>query len=438
MKFRKILFCLVSAGAAVTVSSCLMSQKDIFDSTAAARVEKYLDGAMQTLVSAESGWSLDLFTFVGGYSYAMKFSESGEVQVASELKPSTVEQSYFKLVNDNGPVLSFDTYNSLFHYFATPSSSNYEGLGGDFEFIIMSYSDTRIELKGKRSGFYATLTPLPASTSITGYTEKMANIAKDFLLLEFDCDINGDTTYTGKIDLASRILSFARYDEDGVVIGEERQRQYIYTETGLRLYDTLTVEGSVFSEFAVDRQTNQISATDVPGVTLSSRGIPDYYYLFDEYPGDYTFVAGGKSYDVRLTVYDEFQRVLNLEGLDADDFNYEIYLDYDPSSGQIVINPQLIHQGDEVCQEDKEKEVYVAMLGFDQKGSGSPYYYVKGVWNKSKTNPVINFETGTEIANVRGYLLWNYDGSEGWDTQYTGKTFYPTSLNPLTSLTRKK
>lgn len=426
------------AALAVTAAlsqSCLIGQKDIFGNTASGRMSEFIDGAQKALVSSSSGWSMEYFTDAGGYVYAMKFEQNGEVSVSNELHPGEVEKSYFKITTDNGPVLTFDTYNSMMHYFATPSSSYYEAHGGDFEFIILDYSESEIHLKGKRTGRYATLKALPSGTTVSDYTLKMATIIKDFLVLDFDCDFNGNADYSGRFDLENRTVVFGIYDQDGIVIGDEFSREFVFTETGVRLYDTLTVNGAVFSRFDVDTQTNAI-ATDAPGVTITARPIPDDYYLFENYPGDYVLKIGSTSYDVKLTVEDEFERVLNLEGIDKKKFNYEIFLYYHVNNGTITLEPQLIHIGDETCRENEEEEVYVALLGFDTKGSGSPYYSMKGVWNKNKTKPVINFVSGTEIANVNGFLLWGYD-EEGWANQYSGKKFFPKELNPITSLTRK-
>lgn len=435
MKFRNTVICAVLAVSAALCQSCLMGQTDYFDKTASARMNEFIEGARKALLSPESGWSMEYFTDAGGYVYAMKFDNNGEVTVSNEMNPGKSEKSYYKITTDNGPVLSFDTYNSIMHYFATPSSSYYEALGGDFEFIILDYSETEIHLKGKRTGRYATLKSLPSDITVADYTLKMAKIIKDFLILDFDCDFSGNTDYSGRFDLENRLVVFGIYDQDGVVVGEEFSREFVFTETGLRLYDTLAVNGAKFSSFEVDTKTNKV-VSDAEGVTITPRPVSDDYYHFDNYPGDYVLKIGSSSYDVRLTVEDEFNRILNLEGIDKKKFNYEIFLYYNVNKGTLSLEAQLIHIGDETCRENEDEEVYVAMLGFNANGSGSPYYSMQGIWNKNKTKPVINFVSGVESATVDGFLLWNYD-EDGWGSQYTGRKFFPKELKPFTSLTRK-
>ncbi len=432
MKFRTIS---IITAAALLSQSCLIGQKDIFSDTASGRMNKFIDGAQKVLVSAPTGWSMEYFTDLGGYIYAMKFDQNGEVSVSNELNPGTVETSYYKVTTDNGPVLSFDTYNSMMHYFATPSSYQYEALGGDFEFIILDYSDTEIKLKGKRSGRYAVMKPLTDGITVPEYTTKIANIVKDFLVLGFDCDINGNTDYSGTFDLENRAIVFGIYDQDGIVIGDEFSQQYIYTETGVRLYDTLSVAGVTFSKFDVEPSTNAIISY-VEGVTMTARPIPADYCPFDLYPGDYTLKCGNSSYDVRVSVADEFAHTLNLEGIDKTKFNYEMYLYYSLNTGFVTAEAQILHVGEDLCRENEDEENYVALLAFSTSGSGSPYYNMKGVWNKNSTKPAFTFQTGVETANVDGFILWGYD-EEGWGNQYTGKKFFPKELRPFTSLTRK-
>lgn len=435
MKTRTIATVAVIALASVLSQSCLKSQTDLFDKTASARLTEFTEGAKAMILSSPEGWTMEYFTAVGGYNYAIQFKENGEAVVSDEMHPGTTETSYYKFTNDNGPVLSFDTYNSMLHYFATPSSNEYEALGGDFEFIILGYDDNGIRLKGKRTGRYATLKKLPEGMTVPEYTTKMAGIIRKFLVLGFDCNICGNTEYSGRFDLANRNVIFGKYDQDGVVIGEESSREFVFTEYGVRLYDTLSVNGAVFSKFDVNTDTNEI-VPDAPGVTITAKPIPDSYYHFDNYAGDYTLTCGSSRYDVRLEVYDEFNRILNMVGTDTTKLNYEVFLYYDANTGNVTVDAQIAHKGDEACMEDPDSDTVLALIGASSDGHISSYYSMKGVWNKNKSKPVINFETGVETAKVTGFYLWYYD-SEGFGDQYNGKKFIPSKLDPLTSLTRK-
>lgn len=55
----------------------------------------------------------------------------------------------YTLKHENGILLSFDTYNRIFHQFSDPQSDGI-GFGGDYEFYVMEHTSDHIVLKGKR------------------------------------------------------------------------------------------------------------------------------------------------------------------------------------------------------------------------------------------------------------------------------------------------
>lgn len=142
------------------LTSCLKNQEDLFEDSSSARMFNYLDKYAKLLKGAEYGWAFEYYAGVesqeyGGWTYALKFNDK-DVDVYSDQseEPTVPVTSLYKLSNDDGPTISFDTYNDLMHLFATPSSGAYEAYGGDFEFIIMDVNEKNdlITLKGKRSG----------------------------------------------------------------------------------------------------------------------------------------------------------------------------------------------------------------------------------------------------------------------------------------------
>jgi hypothetical protein len=90
----------------------------------------------------------------GGFNVLARFSDA-EVTIASEIADfDTTEKSSFSLKQSAGPVLTFDTYNEIFHTFSDPNSSksglgsNGKGMEGDFEFLIMKATQDSVILKG--------------------------------------------------------------------------------------------------------------------------------------------------------------------------------------------------------------------------------------------------------------------------------------------------
>ncbi|MBO5193690.1 MAG: DUF4302 domain-containing protein [Bacteroidales bacterium] len=427
MRLKNIFGYAAMAAVLAVSQSCLKDQQDIFDKTASARMQEFLENTRAVLTDAEYGWRMEYFTDYGGYNYALKFKD-GQVTASSEMKPGETETSYYKLTTDDGPVLSFDTHSEILHFFATPSSSEYEGKGGDFEFIILSAEPSEIVLKGERSGYIAHLYPL--TEPVDEYTVKIGEIIKKMLVLGFDCDLEGDKSYSGRFDLMERTVVFGQYDEDGIVKGEEISESFIYTETGVRLYQPLDVNGYSFSVFDVAEVPGTIG-TDNSKAVLTAKAIPDDYIRFDQIPGTYSMSAGGRTYTVELRVYDEFFHEFEVFGIG----NYQIFMQYNVNNGHLTVDSQFIHVGDELCPNG---DFYVTLMGCDSDGSLTTAYNMNGIWDgKSIDTPTFNFVSGTETANVTGFLLWNFNSTEGFGGQYSGE-YEPNSLRPLTRMSKIK
>ena len=160
MKKNNILLFLLMALPTLLLTSCLKDQEDFFPESASERTTNYLNNVKKVLTSSENGWVLNYYPdrdlSYGGYVYTLKFDEDN-VEVFSEISSEDVPsiKSSYLLKNEDGPVLTFDTYNKYMHLFATPHGSSgaggYEAYDGDFIFIVMKISEDQntITLKGK-------------------------------------------------------------------------------------------------------------------------------------------------------------------------------------------------------------------------------------------------------------------------------------------------
>ena len=106
------------------LQSCLKNQEDAFDTPASLRVQQALDNTQKVLMSSADGWVLDYYPdrnqIYGGYVYTLQFNNL-EVTAGMELSQGEYETTKYKMSDECGPVLAFDTYNSLLHYFLTSS-----------------------------------------------------------------------------------------------------------------------------------------------------------------------------------------------------------------------------------------------------------------------------------------------------------------------------
>ena len=270
MNKKNIFIFLLMALPTLLLTSCLKDQEDTFDEPASIRLSKYLQNTADILTGSENGWVLDYFPdreqSYGGYSYTLKFDgDSGDVEVRTELaNPTDAFVSKFKLVGDDGPVLTFDTYNTAMHFFATPSQSNYEGYDGDFEFIILSATAEEIVLKGKRSGNVMYMHPLTVSSE--EYQTQLNDFKTD---LVFD-------TAAGVIDGAADTLHIYSNDHwiDIELPDSLIEAPFCYDADGISLYQPVTISGKTVRVFKYDAENGALVAQEDASVVFSGLLIP--------------------------------------------------------------------------------------------------------------------------------------------------------------------
>lgn len=221
--------------------SCLKDQEDVFDKSSSLRMQEVLDKTKAALTGNENGWALDYYPSrdlsYGGIAYAIQFKGT-EATVYSQ-KSEKSETSLYKLTNDDGPILSFDSYNSLMHAYATPSADEYEAKDGDFEFIIMDVQSDLITLKGKRSGnmMYMHRLSQPAKE----YIAAVQNIEEKMYSGKYAFVIDGDSILTRRI---GNVFLFT-----DPKTGESTEMPFITTTTGFEMKDTVNIMGKNVTAF---------------------------------------------------------------------------------------------------------------------------------------------------------------------------------------------
>lgn len=158
---KNLYICLLAV-VAIVMASC--NQYDsIFDESAAQRYNKAEAKYTKLLTSSPYGWAFEYYPTNnaddGALLYALNFKADGTVVVAGD--PSQgghsiqSEMSLWDIIMDQGPVLSFSTYNSLIHQWADPGSDG-KGYEGDYEFCFVEDltedPDKVVMLRGKKRG----------------------------------------------------------------------------------------------------------------------------------------------------------------------------------------------------------------------------------------------------------------------------------------------
>lgn len=252
---RKFLLYIMGVISMLSFQSCLHDDKEVFDESAAERLEHATEETKQILESSTSGWAFQYYLgdeyTSGGCTYLVKFKD-GKADVALDLvdDPTDITHSSYDVVKDQGPVLTFNTYNEWMHYFANPNSDGTTS-GGDFEFAVMKISNDTIDLKGRTTGNKMRLIRLPENTDWSTYF----NAIYDFEDNMFDSyRVMEDGVEQGIVSFNSRRYSYVASDKSVV------RNPYCVTPNGIAVPVAFADDAHNFVQ--KDGELN-LTATDV-------------------------------------------------------------------------------------------------------------------------------------------------------------------------------
>jgi len=267
--------------SALLMQSCLKDQDDIFDTPSSLRLAEHISQVDSTLTAPDYGWSMDYYPeehqSYGGFTYTMQF-DGANVTIAGEgglgVEPTYTATSLYSVKAGSGAQLTFDSYNELFHFFSTPTSSLYQSYGGCFEFIVDSLTDDVIKLhtsKGSdlnsdgntvHSVMYLRRLTMPSDEYLTAVN----SMASAFILTYA---AYGDVT--AEFDLDDRQVTLT----DGT---DAQTVAYAYTDKGLRLYEPVTVGGKTVWNFSFDDEALTLTCLDEGSTDVVFQGVllPSY------------------------------------------------------------------------------------------------------------------------------------------------------------------
>lgn len=183
----------------LVATSCFKNEEeDIFDNSAAERLNEISSEYAKILTDQGGKWAMEYFASedMQGFVYVMTFRPNGTVTISGEnpyigavitgrgqtsMAYGTAD-SQWNIIRDNGPVLSFSTYNRFFHLFSTPedimgsaygSGLSGRGYEGDYEFTLMKYSGDTLYIDGKKRALSMIMTRLPADTDDKTYLDEI-------------------------------------------------------------------------------------------------------------------------------------------------------------------------------------------------------------------------------------------------------------------------
>lgn len=404
---KNIINSILIGTAVLGLSACsLHDDTELFGEPAAERLEKNVAADKTLLESAANGWELHMWTGKdysgGGYTYFMKFAND-KVTVSSDIASANMKTtSSYDVISDQGPVLTVNTYNEVFHYLAEPSMDDDDGEQQDYEFVIMRTTNDSIYLRGKKWGNHMVMTRVAESTSWEDEINKIQQMDEG-LMRTFSL-VEGNDTLGGVSLGDDRILTYT--DKSGY-----KKIPYYVSTKGITLAKPLEVNGKALQELdydADDMSLNPDGAT-AQGLKLSVK-LPKNYMKYSEFAGDYNMTTywGASKLTLHLVPAGDGKTYL-LKGMNA---NFDLTLTYDKTSGTLSLNTQhLIDMGD--------KQVW--LCGWNAFGEGYLTWSTDaGMIVSRDTNEagtVLKFEPNDYVGlTTDSFILVLFSGSPSNDT----------------------
>ena len=183
----------------------------------------------------------------GGYNVLLKFTADGKVTAASDIdEPDATAESYYKITQSAGVVLSFDTFNDIFHLFSTPDAplggETGKGLEGDYDFEFISASAEKVVLKGKKTGNYATMVPMKGD-NWADYISQIYVVEEDMNFPKYTMKVNSTDVAIVKTD-RNFSMTYPTATTDTTI-----SVPYVVTDAGIQFYEPITIDGKEIQGF---------------------------------------------------------------------------------------------------------------------------------------------------------------------------------------------
>ena len=181
---------LMCATAAMLSTSCTFEQEDYFDESASLRITHLNEDIQSRLVNQSTGenngWVIQYFVAgtdemdFEGFNLFGRFYKNNTVTLASNHRylrngnanKYTEHTSHYEMLAEEGPVLSFNTWNDILTVFedpvsptSAPGSIEQDGVGmnGDHNLVLKSYNENEIVFRGERHSALVRFVPCDRS-----------------------------------------------------------------------------------------------------------------------------------------------------------------------------------------------------------------------------------------------------------------------------------
>lgn len=278
---KNIINAMVMITSCFLLYSCTGEQDDLFDKSSAERLNEAQSQYTQALSDSPNGWIMQYFATEDspGYNFLMRFDKSGAVTIAAQNEYTNgyqTESSLYEVITDNGPVLSFNTYNTLFHHFSNPEKPDGYGLEGDYEFVVMKMNKElgAFDLKGKKRQTSVQLYQLPEGVNWESYFAHLNDIdqvmfGKGDVDLFFHSGVTVSEAKNGNKHIFSLLLP-------GEEIALSTEVAFVITEKGLKFHSPFDRGGVTSQYFELSDDRSRIVSKEDANVYFSGPNVVDF------------------------------------------------------------------------------------------------------------------------------------------------------------------
>jgi hypothetical protein len=313
------------------LQSCLKHQPSFFDENASERVTQALRHANEVLKGATNGWIMSYYPGWGpitpgnaqrqwgGFTLLMKFEEDDMVTMRSLHGRRWVDStatSLYQLIPETGPILSFNTFNPLIHYFTHPrnpdginSGAGNVGMNGDNEFIIMSAEPDKVVLRSKKRGNTIIMRPFKEEMTWGEYLAKIRALESEMLwLTRRYFYIDGNDTISvrrgSRLMRNSRIFEFTFPPEN--LEGEPRivTRAFVSDLNGIVFYEPIELFGKTITRMNFDIVNEMLVVPDQTGKIVPYYAALSVLFADDEWFFQYSDMGTASQASWRQTMND--------------------------------------------------------------------------------------------------------------------------------------
>jgi hypothetical protein len=411
---------ILMAGVALLAAACVSDEEELFDKSSAQRMNELVVSNTKLLESSEYGWVFNYYighddATYGGLVHTVRFVD-GKSYFRSEAAgdPTQEYSSLYQVKGEQECLLSFDTYNDVFHYWSGPIVTDTEiipdGFESDYEFTFkhISADQDTITLKGKKYGQYAQLIRLKSDgaeymSAITDMSAKVNIFPRTVAI------VNNDSVSVAMEDnvLEYSVTTAAPSDVDPDATETTTYIiPYVTTLTGVHFYSTVEINGEKFQDCTYNATTGAVEAV---GANVYFPAIaPAGYLYYEDLLGEYT-TADVKDNPITITIKDDGTgKGFIISGLTRT--GLDVAASYNSSYGSIDIPVQYLGMF-------QSEQIWLCVLYDGGYFSWSTQLGMTGRNSTVDGKNVISFQTNNSSYNITTFLEFAFNGDPSGDTR---------------------